>query len=162
MTKPENENFRTQIRSTWASRRALQSLGVDYAFVVGNSSNALQSYIVDEAMKYLDMIFGDFEDTFHNQTLKTVFALQWASKICNNINYLLKTGDDMFIMSFLGNGLMEANGLVLGNVLQNTVPIRNPANIYYTSIEIYPNNTYPEYPSGAAYIMSSDVSYYNQ
>ncbi|XP_077985539.1 beta-1,3-galactosyltransferase 9-like [Glandiceps talaboti] len=162
MTKPENENFRTQIRSTWASQRALQSTGVDYAFVVGNSSNALQSYIVDEAMKYLDIISGDFEDTFHNQTLKTVFALQWASKFCNNTNYLLKTGDDMFInvakiMSFLGNGLMEANGLVLGNVLRNTVPIRNPTNIYYTSIEIYPNNTYPEYPSGAAYMMSSDV-----
>ncbi|XP_077985336.1 uncharacterized protein LOC144439981 [Glandiceps talaboti] len=30
MTKPENENFRTQIRSTWASQTALQSLGVDY------------------------------------------------------------------------------------------------------------------------------------
>ncbi|XP_070547541.1 uncharacterized protein [Ptychodera flava] len=164
------ESFRNAIRSAWANDRNIGDAIVDYVFLLGTPDKSETHFTEDlirkEDSKHGDIIMANFVDTgdFGNMTLKTIMALKWAALYCQNAKYLMKTRVTTYVQTtnianFLTNSFVKETNLVIGHVLQESRPIRNPNSSFYTPKEIFPESRYPPYPEGRGFLFSSDVAY---
>ncbi|KAH0949039.1 hypothetical protein HN011_011220 [Eciton burchellii] len=160
-----NQEARTAIRSTWANKYNLDNLynsTVKIAFLLGQSDNdTLNNIIVEESSQYNDIIQERFLDTYNNLTLKSVMMLKWMTSHCDQIKYLMKTDDDMFInIPLLLQTLRSRrqSETLLGSLICNAKPISDPKNKWYTPKYMYSEKTYPNYLSGTGYVMSMSVA----
>ncbi|XP_070541732.1 uncharacterized protein [Ptychodera flava] len=162
-SNPEEREYRNAIRSTWSKETAVEGVRVDYIFLLGRPEDAqLQRKIWLEDEENEDIVQEDFLDVFRNQTLKIVMALKWASQNCADVKYIFMTKSNTFIhvsnmMLYLKSSFTLENDLVVGHILKNTRPVRNPDSSYFVPVEIYPEERYPPYPEGKGYLMSGDV-----
>ena len=53
--------------------------------------------IAEEARTYGDVIQEDFVDSYMNLTLKSVMGLRWAHHHCPELDFFMKTDDDVFV-----------------------------------------------------------------
>ena len=89
---------RSYLRKRWLSPYLFKEPHVTSAFMVGLSQyEDLQDKLEIEAKSHGDIIQGDFIDTYKNQTIKNIAALQWIHKYCRNAFYIIKTDADVFI-----------------------------------------------------------------
>ncbi|CAG9789274.1 unnamed protein product [Diatraea saccharalis] len=153
-----------------AHRRAmpstlLESMNITRVFLLSKIP-ADEKYITQEAVKnehsiFDDILQGSFVENYRNLTLKHLMGLRWASSVCKP-TYILKVDDDtVFNLErtyklLLSLGIQET--LLMGYMLNNTVPRRNTENKWYVTHQEYNLNKYPTYLSGWYYITTTSVA----
>lgn len=110
---------------------------------------------------YGDTILGDFGDTYHSVTYKSLMGMSWASKFCTQVTHLLKVDDDVYfnitnllqaLQSTSNSNLDLEAGYISGALnTKSTVARRG---LWGLSHGQYSQSTWPPYCAGCAYIMT--------
>ena len=166
-SKPDYHDRRDAIRRTWGSlsvpdyRWGNEKFDRKLAliFVIGQSKiSKLNDYIEMESYYNGDILVGDFQDSYKNMTLKSLFGLKYAREYCKHVPHLLKSDDDMFInipllTQFLDNSTLERS--IVGPYNDNSKVYRKGKwNISYKD---FPFEVFPPYESGSAYVITMDI-----
>ena len=185
---PNNFVKRSVIRSTWASTEVTRKLNVKVVFLLGlSNSSVIESLVTQESKDYLDIIQGNFIDSYKNLTYKHLTGLRWVSKFCNESFFVMKVDDDAFIDIFqvtksLRRLLMHTthtektspvtsltpfasslqfnikpSGLLACSLFPEGTAVKRQGKWALTQDE-YPFESYPSYCSGIAYFMTPDVA----
>lgn len=158
-TAPPNVARRNIIRKTWASDPSME-LRWKTMFLLGQAKDKRQQeYLEAEGLMYNDFIRGAHRDNYRNLTLKTEMGLEWAAKYCD-FQFLLKADDDVFVNPYrlidhLTKPDTSKTKLYLGYVMRNERPKRQGK--YGVQVEDYNKTRYPDFCSGPAYVLSSDL-----
>ncbi|VDH91588.1 Hypothetical predicted protein [Mytilus galloprovincialis] len=89
---------RQQIRLTYGSISDYENEHIEYIFVLGQSPKPeIQQKIKDESGEYMDIVLGNFVDSYRNLTYKHVFSLFWVNNFCSNAKFVVKADDDVII-----------------------------------------------------------------
>ncbi|XP_059164139.1 beta-1,3-galactosyltransferase 1-like [Physella acuta] len=172
-TRGDNFEGRKTIRETWGSNVNESSFNLILIFFIGipdiSSPNAslTQKLLFQESVMYGDILQEDYLDSYNNLSLKSVSILKYASIHCSEAKYILKADDDMYInVPYLVNILRrfqitkpKLKTFVMGSKQIKAQPMRSIDSKWYTSISEYPEDTYPDYVIGAAYVMSTQASW---
>ncbi|XP_036371714.1 lactosylceramide 1,3-N-acetyl-beta-D-glucosaminyltransferase A-like isoform X2 [Megalops cyprinoides] len=171
-SSPQNVARRQSIRSTWGNetyvRRELGA-NVRVVFALGlhpqpEQRSRVQQELLREDRMYRDLIQQDFEDTFHNLTIKLLLQFRWAHTHCSHARFLMSADDDIFVhMPNLVRYLQELSwkgvqDFWVGRVHRGAPPIRRKDSKYYVPYEMYQWASYPDYTAGAGYVVSGDVA----
>ncbi|CAL1281470.1 unnamed protein product [Larinioides sclopetarius] len=156
---------RRTIRRTWGSAANLPHGPMRLGFVLGTTSNTTEEdLIMHESEANGDIIQADFQDTFRNLTTKSVLMLKWVSKHCAHSQYFLKADDDTFVNLHVLTDLLkmppfsEEEKFIGGYIHRGAQPSRSPNEKYYVSEDDYPDNEYPPYASGSAYVTTGPTA----
>ncbi|XP_076822586.1 UDP-GlcNAc:betaGal beta-1,3-N-acetylglucosaminyltransferase 7-like [Clavelina lepadiformis] len=159
---------RDAIRVTWGNEDwAKENLHVNVrrVFLLGACQDEkLQGTLIAEDRKYNDILQWDFFDSFRNLTLKDCLFLQWITRNCQNVPYIFKGDDDVFvnvknIVQHLKDLPLEKRSeLFVGSVLNGSPRILIPSWKYYVSYNLYPDKFYPPYVSGGGFVMSTPLA----
>ena len=121
----------------------------------------MQEQLAEEQENFGDLVQEDFLDSYANLTIKSVMLLKWFTQSCEKgpkgPQYVLKTDDDMYINLVKLWELVRANKkpqLLMGSLICNAVPIKDPYNKWYVPKYMFAERRYPNYLSGTAYLMS--------
>ncbi|XP_052779524.1 lactosylceramide 1,3-N-acetyl-beta-D-glucosaminyltransferase A-like [Mya arenaria] len=163
---PDKPSERMQIRNTWGSVRFHSGATVVTLFAIAQTEDdKLQSHIESESKQYVDIIQGNFLDSYRNLTYKTVMGLDWVHKFCNHTKFVLKVDDDTLIDTYhLVDYLLQRSpdgdieDFLYCSTFRNQGPIRRSDDKWFVPMTEYPYSKYPPYCEGFAYIMSYDVS----
>ncbi|KAJ6643331.1 Beta-1,3-galactosyltransferase 1 [Pseudolycoriella hygida] len=154
---------RYAIRRTWGSLKTYMNWNLHLIFLLGIDSkshpgNHVENRIMEESNEHKDIIMGNFEDTYHNLTYKHLMGYKWVSTFCSNAEIILKTDDDMFadtfqIVEIVLEEFRNANKSFVCVDMHGNKPIREVDNKWYVSEETFPDESYPSFCSGVAYLM---------
>ena len=98
-----NYEKRQVLRSTWANRSYLSCLEepIEFAFLIGTgqfqSAGRVPEQLTNEARVHKDMIWIDYNETYRNNTYKTVAGMKWAVKHCPHFEFAVTVDDDMYL-----------------------------------------------------------------
>ncbi|XP_077863177.1 uncharacterized protein LOC144345988 [Saccoglossus kowalevskii] len=158
----ESELHRHAIRNTWGADLNLDpEKTILRLFVVGLSEdNRVNERLLDESAVYGDIIIPKIQQTSVYKSLVLMMSFKWVIQFCPMVEYVMKTDDHAFlnmqnIMWYLYTA--PSSRLVVGDILGNKRPIREPTSQWYVSETLYSSTSYPYYPSGLAFIMSGDM-----
>lgn len=159
---PLNMVNRNVLRKTWLTHCTGNTGNVRYAFLLGQSE--YNADIVHENYMTRDIIMGDFNDTYHKLTLKTLYGYQWATKYCSTAKFVMKCDDDSFVnIPGLLNRIQNITDLLQagigGFIIRKPIPVRDPHDRkWFVSFQTYQHESYPPYClGGPGYITSVDV-----
>lgn len=169
-SSPENGDRRKTIRNTWGDELyiwAKYQAPIKVVFVLGvypdERNLTVQKRIETESRLYGDVIQQDFKDTFLNLTSKLIMQFHWASTYCSQAKFVMSSDDDVFVHTpNLVRYLREmeqkkVSDFWVGHVHRGAPPIRRKENKYFVPFELYPWSSFPDYTSGAGYVVSRDV-----
>ena len=147
----QNFEARYSIRQSWAQdTNTLKNVKV--VFLVGQQvNNTHQELLKNEHEEYGDIIQESFIDTYANLTVKSLMLLKWFSQNCDNTKYVMKTDDDMYINLVKLYDIVQSNkkpNLLLGSLICNAIPIKDPYNKWYVPTYMFSEKKYPNYLSG--------------
>ena len=114
-------------------------------------TSLFQDKLNNESEEYGDIIQESFVDSYANLTVKSLMLLKWFTHNCDNTQYLLKTDDDMYINLVKLYDIVQANKkptLLLGSLICNAIPIKDPYNKWYAPSYMFSGKRYPNYLSG--------------
>lgn len=160
MSAPTHFEARTAIRQTWGHYGQRKDISI--VFILGATFDAkIEKVLQREGDMYGDIIRGNFVDSYSNLTLKTISILEWVDVYCSEVKFILKTDDDMFInvprlLSFINKHQKDKN-VIFGRLARKWKPIRNKKSKYYVSQAQYKLPMFPDFTTGPAYLLSSDV-----
>ncbi|NWU97056.1 B3GN5 glucosaminyltransferase, partial [Upupa epops] len=162
-SSPDDRTRRNAIRQTWGNATDARGYGVLTLFALGKSaSESSQLEIAEESRKHRDIIEGSFIDSPETQTQKMLMSVEWAVTFCPQARYVLKADDDVFVgvVSLVGYllSLTQLEDVYLGRVIHQAVPDRDPKSPGFVPIYQYPQEFYPDYCDGSAFVMSQDVA----
>jgi hypothetical protein len=161
---------RLLLRQTWV-RPGLYDLPVRFAFFIGLRSNdaTLNQAVQLESDHFQDVIQADFEDSYRNLSLKSLSALHWITANCNWTRYVLKTDDDAYVnmralLQHLSDidhprdpsGGLKPRRLILCRIWRGMNVLRDDIK-WGVSRDEFPDEFYPAYCSGIAWIMTRDM-----
>eukprot|EP00057_Strongylocentrotus_purpuratus_P004104 XP_003728019.1 PREDICTED: beta-1,3-galactosyltransferase 1-like [Strongylocentrotus purpuratus] len=157
---------RTIIRETYGKGVVKYNVSAKIVFLTGFSgeyNSTLQAQLQSEADIHGDILQEDFIDSYYNLTIKLIMAAKWASTFCNNSYYVMSIDDDVIVdIVNLVNDL-EANTFrskfVLAEPAIDWEVHRDPGDKWYTPYQFYPEESWPPFPRGYAYIVSRDVAH---
>lgn len=161
---------RDVIRKSWGNwKKYLSNLSYRVVFVLGLTMNATEQKDINaESEQHNDIIQADFLDSYQNLTYKSIFSLKWAEEFCASANFVLKVDDDVYINIFtlateiegrFGLSKGSAHLICCGHIFHKNEVIRDEASKYHVSREEWlRDGVYPPFCSGAAYMVSRDVS----
>ncbi|CAF1134845.1 unnamed protein product [Rotaria sp. Silwood1] len=163
----ENRHRRESIRLTWASR-SIFGKHIRVLFMLGSSHNIeLMKQTQFEFDTYRDIVQQTFIDTYRNLTYKGIMALNWISRHCNQVSYILKTDDDMLINMFsILNHLYTLTYIYPTEAWHSTIAClvwtrmrvtRDPSSKWFVSSDEYPYEHFEPYCSGSAYFITQDL-----
>jgi beta-1,3-galactosyltransferase 1 len=166
---PENYKRRENIRTTWAQPNLLKDYPSKLVFFMGlPKDESLVNRIKQENDKYGDIVMEDYIDGYKNLTYKAISAFKWFTVYCQNVKYLLKVDDDIFVnifrlMTTLTTKFDKTERFFYCALwLAHSMPIlRNPKNCAKWCVpkDFLPGkNDYPQYCSGSAYFFTQDVT----
>ena len=160
-----NFEARQTIRETWASQQEQTNSRVIFLLGHEKDPGKYTTELQEESVAHGDILQERFVDTYANLTLKSVFLLDWVSSRADNLRYVLKTDDDMFVnlktLQIIADGIKPAankNMVLMGSLICGATPIRDSSNKWYSPNFMYAGSQYPNYLSGTAYFMSSEVA----
>ncbi|XP_072176408.1 beta-1,3-galactosyltransferase 1-like [Diadema setosum] len=168
ISAPDHLKRRDYIRVTYGNAETWEFGNRSIArtvFMLGATSDPLlQAKIDDEARMYKDIVQESFVDSYLNLTRKTVMGLKWVSTNCRHARFTIKIDDDSMInkariLDFIVNA--PSTDFMVGNVNINMPVMREKSGEfakYYLSEDFYPEESYPPYISGNAYMMSTDLA----
>lgn len=124
--------------------------------------------LLNESERYGDMLIGNFIDSYYNLTLKQVTTFRWVSAFCRytspiylfiDNDYSLVPGNVIKLIERIPDRLkLDLNGGTFGpmrSVLRPTNPRK--AARWDVSVDEIPWKNYPQYSSGAAYIIGANL-----
>ncbi|KAL5286829.1 B3GALT1.2 family protein [Megaselia abdita] len=90
---------RSAIRQSWGFERRFSDVKIRTVFVLGVSSDNenLQKHIDNEDDQFHDIIQGNFEDTYFNNTIKTMMGFKWAANFCSTSKFYFFADDDYYL-----------------------------------------------------------------
>ena len=156
---PANFERRNLIRQTWGADNNTTPQWKTY-FLLGQTTNQTHSDLLQtENNIYDDIIRADYYEHYWNQSLKIQMAFEWAARYCNFL-FLLKTDDDVLVntkdlIKFLQRKTTPKRGLFMGRLHHNPKVRREGK--WNVSCEEYNHTHYPDFCSGAGFVMSYDV-----
>ncbi|KOC59351.1 Beta-1,3-galactosyltransferase 1 [Habropoda laboriosa] len=160
MSAPTHLEARMAIRQTWGHFG--QRSDISILFMLGATLDSkVETILKKEQKTYNDVIRGKFLDSYSNLTLKTISTLEWVDNYCSKVKFLLKTDDDMFInvprlQAFTVKHAKDRN-VIFGRLAKKWKPIRNKKSKYYVSQAQFKNAVFPDFTTGPAYLLSSDI-----
>ncbi|XP_078266202.1 UDP-GlcNAc:betaGal beta-1,3-N-acetylglucosaminyltransferase 7 [Rhinoraja longicauda] len=157
---------REVIRKTWGRQMQSDGKQIKTLFLLGISPTEHERSHHQKLLEYENIIYGDilqwdFMDTFFNLTLKEVNFLKWFSTYCENVEYIFKGDDDVFVstenvLEFLNASNFQ--NLFVGDVLYKAKPIRKKENKYYIPEGLYNKTYYPLYVGGGGFLMDGSLA----
>lgn len=160
----QDSESRTAIRKTWGQENLVPHVDIVRVFFVGEPKEhnpKLVENLRKESAKYKDIVQMDFLDSYHNLTIKTMMIMNWVANHCRSAQYAMKIDADIFLnMPYLVAYLQNKakHNYITGSVINDGQPRRNPNSKWYLSEELYPENLFPPYLSGAGYVFSVDLA----
>ena len=160
LSHPANFKRRNAIRSTWGkTRRSHVNNDFRVFFVVGKVRNEEQtSNILRESETYEDIVFGDFEESFYNNSWKIEMMMEYSYKHCQ-FDYLLKVDDDNFVhmsnVFKLLHRIRNRKKIYLGREIRNPRAMRSSK--YGFTYDEYRNRNLAPFVAGGAVVMSRDA-----
>ncbi|XP_042864831.1 beta-1,3-galactosyltransferase 5-like [Penaeus japonicus] len=169
-THPANREVRDIMR-TQIPQQDLQDLGVRRVFLLARAEwqdQALyhqtpQADIDRENVQNQDIVQGNFKEHYHNLTYKHVMGLQWVTRYCPQVKYIIKMDDDIAVDLYQFRDLLkyryrERTNVILGLLQVEARPVRNKQSKWYVSETEFPGKFYAPFMSGWAYAMSLDAA----
>lgn len=158
---PQEAEARQAVRRTWgAPGRDTLTL-----FFSGLPKEALlsplQRVLEKESQQHGDIIQMDFLDSYWNLTIKTMLMMKWLVDHCPNSSYAMKVDSDIFVNVFYLIQRLRSSprvGFITGSVIRDGSPRRDPSSKWYLSKELYLEDSFPPYVSGAGYVFSTDLA----
>lgn len=128
-------------------------------FIVGKKNGAFD---YDEFYTHNDMILIDMEESYDGENsilpLKTQVFLHAVNTHILDFDYALKIDDDSFVkMERLRTELKLRKPDYWGHVWYKNIINRNPSSKWYVSRKTFPEKVYPDYCSGAGYVLSKEL-----
>ncbi|NWI52165.1 B3GN5 glucosaminyltransferase, partial [Calyptomena viridis] len=162
-SSPENRTRRNVIRQTWGNVTHTRGYTVLTLFAVGKAaSESTQLDINQEAHKHRDIIEGSFIDSPETQTQKMLMSVEWTITFCPQARFILSAGEDVFVgvPSLAGYllSLTQLEDIYLGRVIHQGVPDRDPRSPGFVPTHQYPEESFPDYCDGSAFVLSRDVA----
>lgn len=160
----QDSESRSAIRKTWGQENLVQHVDVARVFFIGEPREHDPKLVKDlekESEVYGDIVQMDFLDTYHNLTVKTMMIMNWVARYCRSAQYAMKIDADIFLnvpylLDYLQN--KPRHGYITGSVITDGQPRRDPNSKWHLSVDVYPDNVFPPYVSGAAYVFSVDLA----
>jgi hypothetical protein len=162
VSSPDAHNIRNIIRSTWYNA-TLANKNFKIIFSVGLSKDNRSNDILRiENQKYNDILQADLNDSYHVITIKNMLTFRWINNHCSNTHFILKVCDDVLVnindlVVFLENNLNNMN-TIYGYIWNKAYPKRDKQSIWYVSSNEFSGDYYDPFPSGTAFILTSDLS----
>lgn len=162
---PNDVERRNAIRQTWGSEKLVLGQVVETVFIMGvpgDDAEQQQERLKQESQQHRDLIQSNFQDSYHNLTIKTMVMLEWLAKNCARSSFVIKIDTDMFlhvnnlVKLLLDPGTAKENYMT-GLVWWKSPVLRDPFNKFYLPTTVFAESTYPPYPLGMAYVMSLDL-----
>ena len=90
---------RSAIRKSWGYEGRFSDVPIRTVFLLGQKLDdvKLQAEIEAENRIHGDIVQGDFEDTYFNNTVKTAMGLRWAVESCPKSRFYMFVDDDYFV-----------------------------------------------------------------
>ncbi|KAL3856708.1 hypothetical protein ACJMK2_011431 [Sinanodonta woodiana] len=166
-TAPSHFERRDVMRQTWTNNSYFHHLGsVRILFLLGTViDNATQIKIQDEFIKYGDLLQGNFIDAYTNLTHKGVMGYKWISENCMHVKMIVKVDDDVLVDTYklLKEYVPKLSGrtryILCNYIFDRSMPIiRDKQNKWYVPPDFFSGHRfYPQYCSGFAVIISTDI-----
>ena len=169
---PEHADRRRVIRQTWAEPRA----DVRHVFLLGTRAREhnLQRAVRRETEEYGDIVQAHFQDSYYNNTLKTMSGFRWASERCADAEHTLFVDDDMYVSvpnvlrlaaqradypAAEGSAAAAAASqpdetLLAGYVYTSVSPLRSRLSKWFVPLHEYPFSRWPPFCPAGAYLVS--------
>ncbi|XP_049572501.1 beta-1,3-galactosyltransferase 2 [Syngnathus scovelli] len=158
---PLDLSARDAIRETWGAAGqdtiTLFYIGVPKAGQV----RRIQDMLEVESKKYSDVIQMTFVDSYQNLTIKSMMIMNWLANYCPNATYAMKVDADTFVNVFYLIRILRnspRSNYITGSVIADGKPSRNRNSKWHLSEQLYPEDSFPTYLSGAGYVFSIDVA----
>ncbi|VDP15030.1 unnamed protein product [Onchocerca flexuosa] len=155
---------RQTIRATWGSVLTHSEFTIRTIFVIGRESSSQENEQLQEEINlHKDILVGDYIDTYRNNTLKFLSAVQFSFNYCYQqytVPYALFVDDDYLVL--VRNLIAEVKKYNMHDPLYmgwrfDTRPFRTRFHKHRVSIATYPFNRYPAYISAGAVLLSSQT-----
>lgn len=158
---PHQVEARQAVRGTWGAP-GRDTLTLFFSGLPeGGLLSPLQRRLQKESEQHADIIQMDFMDSYQNLTVKTLMMMKWLAEQCPNASYGMKVDSDIFVnVVHLLQRLRSSPrvGFITGSVIRDGSPRRDPSSKWYLSEELYPEDSFPAYVSGAGYVFSTDLA----
>lgn len=155
----QNLEKRNTIRETWGSYLRDK---IKIVFLLGKIDNLnAQSKLLQEQYINNDLVQGNFVDKYRNITYKHVMAFKWVKYYCTDVNFILKTDDDVFInmpnlLKFLP--ALPTSRLIFCDVMKQARAKRTWRSKWRVAYDEYAARVYPDYCAGWAILYTGDVA----
>lgn len=158
---PHEAAAREAVRKTWGAPSqdtlTLFFVGVPEGGQVLSSQDKLE----EESRKHGDIIQMNFQDSYQNLTIKTMMMMNWLAVHCPNASYAMKVDADIFVNVFYLIRRLRSSprqSFITGSVIGDGKPRRDSNSKWHVSEELYPEDSFPWYVSGAGYVFSADMA----
>ncbi|KAF7842907.1 hydroxyproline O-galactosyltransferase GALT2 [Senna tora] len=150
---------RMAIRKTWMQSAAIKSSDVVVRFFVAlNPRKEVNAVLKKEAAYFGDIVILPFMDRYELVVLKTIAICEFGVQNVT-ASYIMKCDDDTFIRVDTVLKEIESvprkKSLYMGNLNLLHRPLRNGK--WAVTYEEWPEELYPPYANGPAYVISSDI-----
>ena len=165
-SKLDNFDQRNMIRQTWAQEDLIPSVRIRRVFLLGAkpSDKTLQQRIGLESQEHNDIVQQSFIDRYYNNTIKLQMGFDWAVKYCRSAQYLAFCDDDYYVSTVnlvkLLKPIPKQNtaNTIFGYIWDKQEPVRIKSNKWYISLDEYPYQFWPRFPSAGAFFMPFDTA----
>lgn len=163
---PRDKAARDSIRKTWGSEKRVLSKLIETLFILGLPTGTdaahQQEKLKQENQQHHDLIQSNFQDSYHNLTIKSMIMLEWLAANCVKTSYVMKIDSDIFLhvknlVKLLLDPSIAKKNYITGLVWWHSQVSRNPFNKFYMPSYVIAEPEYPPYPLGMSYLMSSDL-----
>uniref|UniRef100_A0A0P4VUJ4 Hexosyltransferase n=3 Tax=Rhodnius TaxID=13248 RepID=A0A0P4VUJ4_9HEMI len=100
IVKSATRNFdkREGIRNSWGFEKRFSDVEIRTVFMLGiDQDDGIQKRIREESKAKGDIVQVDFQDTYYNNTIKTLMAMKWVLDHCNKAKFYFFSDDDMYV-----------------------------------------------------------------
>ncbi|KAF0040214.1 hypothetical protein F2P81_008449 [Scophthalmus maximus] len=89
---------RRAIRETRVDVGVFADIRILRVFLLGRSADSVLNKMVEqESRVFHDIVVGNFIDSYHNLTLKTMMGIRWVATFCPPAQYIMKTDSDVIV-----------------------------------------------------------------
>ncbi|XP_052072049.1 beta-1,3-galactosyltransferase brn-like isoform X3 [Mytilus californianus] len=153
-----NFGQRVAIRNTWGSQKNLR---VKTLFVLGYLES-FQPFVDFEYEQYGDILQLGFKDTYDSLVYKTIIPIDWLVKRKINTKYVHFLDDDRLVntrrlLQFANDNIGTTEKTIIGYKVMISRPYREKSSKWFTSLEEYPFDYWPQYIIGGTLLTNMKV-----
>ncbi|XP_063444300.1 beta-1,3-galactosyltransferase brn-like isoform X3 [Mytilus trossulus] len=153
-----NFGQRVAIRNTWGSKKNPR---VKTLFVLGYLES-FQPFVDFEYEKFGDILQFGFKDTYDSLVYKTILPIDWLVKRNINTKYVHFLDDDRLVntrrlLEFANDNIGITEKKIIGHKMIISRPYRDKSSKWFTSLEEYPFDYWPQYLIGGTLLTNMKV-----